>query len=108
MVADDKQFAQATERRRAELAVGDVPAELRCPMTNALFRNAVLLPCCGASVSDDAISQALVDDGAGAGATCVLCQTSGVRIDEVLPNRQLRDAVTAFLKDNKAGGAAAN
>ena len=34
-----------------------MPEELRCSVTKSLFRDAVLLPCCGVSVSDDAIGQ---------------------------------------------------
>ena len=104
MVADDAQFLRTTEKSKAVLDSAALPDELRCPITKTLFRNAVLLPCCGASVSDDAIAQALVEDAGGAGATCVLCETKGVRIDEVLPNRQLRDAVAAFLADAQSQG----
>jgi len=38
-----------------------VPEELSCPVSQSLFRDAVLLPCCGISVSDDAIGQARID-----------------------------------------------
>ena len=48
-------------KHQAQLDAEQVPEELRCPVTNSLFRHAVLLPCCGASVSDDAIGQARFD-----------------------------------------------
>ena len=119
MVADTDTFNKARdaakqgERERAVEA--EVPAELRCPVSRSLLRNAVLLPCCGASVSDDAIGTALVEGtvaeweatDAAAGATCTLCGTQGVRVDEVIPNRQLRAAVAAYLDDLKGSGRAA-
>ena len=105
MVADEAQFAKATERRRDHLEDVAVPEELKCPVTHTLFRNAVLLPCCGASVSDDAIAQALVEDASGNGATCSLCGRGGVSVDEVLPNQQLRAAVTAFQNDVRGAAA---
>ena len=45
-------------KHQAQLDAEQVPEELRCPVTKRLFRDAVLLPCCGVSVSDDAIGQA--------------------------------------------------
>ena len=45
-------------KHQAQLDAEQVPEELRCPVTMRLFRDAVLLPCCGVSVSDDAIGQA--------------------------------------------------
>ena len=104
MVSDDATFKKQVEKKQVVIDQASVPAELKCPVTQALFRNAVLLPCCGASVSDDAIALALRDDSAGAGATCVLCGTQGVKQDEVMPNRQLRDAVAAFMADVQGGG----
>ncbi|KAL1519430.1 hypothetical protein AB1Y20_022953 [Prymnesium parvum] len=101
MVADESQFVKATKDSSSKVDDADVPEELRCPVTRKLFRNAVLLPCCGASVSDNAVSQALIDEGGAAGATCVLCGTQGVAVDELVPNRQMRDAVDAFLEDVK-------
>ncbi|KAL3928980.1 MAG: hypothetical protein SGPRY_002162, partial [Prymnesium sp.] len=110
MVADEQQFAKATRESGAKVDDASVPAELRCPMTHRLFHNAVLLPCCGSSVSDDAVAITLVYKEGEAegdeGATCVLCGTTGVAVDEVIPNRQLRDAVEAYLEDVKGNAAA--
>ena len=116
MVADTDTFNKARdaakqgERERAVEA--EVPAELRCPVSRSLLRNAVLLPCCGASVSDDAIGTALVEGtvaeweatDAAAGATCTLCGTQGVRVDEVIPNHiiQLEGAGRRLNSDIRA------
>eukprot|EP00900_Chrysochromulina_parva_P002192 jgi/Chrpa1/11974/Chrysochromulina_OHIO_Genome00003768-RA len=101
MVADDSQFFHLTERRKDHLDLSAVPNELKCPISKRLLRDAVLLPCCGASVCNDAVGQALVDDGSGAGATCVLCQSAGVSIDDIVPNKNVRMLVAAFENDKR-------
>ena len=75
-----------------------MPEHLKCPITGSLCRNAVVLPCCGASVSNDALHLALREDehGVARGATCALCRTAGVFAGDVVPNRQLRGWVEAF------------
>ena len=55
MLADDAQFMRTVSKGQPQLDTANVPEELKCPITKVLFRSAVLLPCCGASVSDDAM-----------------------------------------------------
>ena len=90
MTPDEARFDKHQAKHQAQLDAEQVPEELKCPVTNSLFRDAVLLPCCGASVSDDAVGQALLDGPCGT-ATCSQCGESGVHVDEVIPNRQLRE-----------------
>ena len=52
MVAYDTSFFRATERKKDHLEAVSVPDELKCPVTKQLFRNAVLLPCCGAGEAE--------------------------------------------------------
>ena len=51
---------QEQAKQQAQRDAEQVPEELRCPVTKSLFRDAVLLPCCGVSISDDAIGQVRV------------------------------------------------
>ena len=60
-----------------------------------------MLPCCGASVSGSALTQALVEDPASGGTRCVLCATTGVRVDEVVPNKHAREMLRALYEDVK-------
>ena len=112
MLVDDKSFNRETKKSGVRIDPTLVPEELRCPISKALFREPVVLPCCGCSVSNDLIAQALVEDASGdaVGATCALCGATGVRVDEIVPNRQLREALAAFIEDTQGedtqGGAA--
>jgi len=65
-----------------------VPDELKCPITKTLFRDPVVLPCCGASVSGDAVLQALIDDPSSDGTTCALCGTAGVKVTYIYVYRE--------------------
>lgn len=60
MVPDGSTFNKETRNavKGVRLDPKLVPEELRCPMTKGLFREPVVLPCCGASVSNDAVAQA--------------------------------------------------
>jgi hypothetical protein len=101
MVADERMFSKATSKSHEKVDAEAVPEELKCPITKKLFRDPVVLPCCGASVSGDAVLQALIDDPSSDGTTCALCGTTGVKVDEVIPNKQMRDALKAFFEDVK-------
>eukprot|EP00967_Tisochrysis_lutea_P137741 scaffold247697_cov39-Tisochrysis_lutea.AAC.1 len=101
MVADERQFSKVTSKSREKVDTEAVPEELKCPITKKLFRDPVVLPCCGASVSSDAVLQALIDDPSSDGTTCSLCGATGVKVDEVIPNKQMRDALKAFFEDVK-------
>lgn len=106
---DEKKFEKARQRRTSALATeAEVPDELRCPVSHGLFVEPVVLPCCGASVSNNVIDQALVEAADGS-STCVLCNTANVAVLDVVPNKQMREALRAYLDDvrQQSGGAPA-
>jgi len=79
-----------------------VPDYLKCPVTNRLIRAPVILPCCGRSVSADAVLVALAPDAPDVeGGTCRLCRATGVFADHAIPNRVMRGAIQAFFDDVK-------
>ncbi|KAG8469720.1 hypothetical protein KFE25_006175 [Diacronema lutheri] len=98
MVPQEHQFEEATKREPA--AGQEVPDELRCPAPTCgrLFREPVVLPCCGNSVCSECVPSVLQHDGGDEdeGARCLLCGESGVSVDALFPNRQLRSVVATF------------
>jgi hypothetical protein len=47
MVADERMFSKATSKSHEKVDAEAVPEELKCPITKKLFRDPVVLPCCG-------------------------------------------------------------
>ena len=96
MLADDVPFAQKAARQRRDLDGDGAPSCAAAVEETRSSAIAVLLPCCGASVSNETCVRAdrmfMPTSASGSGSACVLCKTTGVRIDEVCPNKQVREA----------------
>ncbi len=57
----------------------DVPAHLKCALSDTFLREAVCLPCCGRCVNDSTIRQELISKNL----KCPLCGTPNIYPDSV-------------------------
>jgi len=102
-VPNDARFLAAMAMSKRQVDPSAVPAELKCPLTKKLIHDPVVLPCCGFSVSVEVVMKALSGgtDSEAEGGTCVFCHTTGVQVDALIPNRQMREAIAVFFEDVK-------
>lgn len=70
-----------------------LPSELKCSLCNLFFKEAVMIPCCQHSFCEKCISQVLV-----AKVRCPKCSSSKCRVEDLLPNLSLRQAIEHFLE----------
>ncbi|KAL6970663.1 RING-type E3 ubiquitin transferase [Sarracenia purpurea var. burkii] len=71
----------------------DFPSELKCSLCNTFFKEAVMIPCCQHSFCDKCIRVVLHEK-----ATCPKCYSRKCRIEDLLPNLSLRQAIEHFLE----------
>ncbi|XP_077240388.1 uncharacterized protein LOC143881291 [Tasmannia lanceolata] len=71
----------------------ELPAELRCSLCNTIFKEAVMIPCCQHSFCDKCIRLVLVEKE-----RCPKCSSTKCRLDDLLPNVSLRQAIEHFLE----------
>ncbi|XP_073103395.1 uncharacterized protein [Elaeis guineensis] len=71
----------------------DLPPELRCSLCNAIFKEAVMIPCCQHSFCDKCIRSALFER-----ARCPMCSSTKCTVKDLLPNLSLRQAIEHFLE----------
>ena len=86
-----------------------VPPDLQCPLCGELFREAVIIPCCGKSFCDSCIRPRLLEETLSSGnalGTCPECKRDGISPDSLIPNLNLRQAVLNFRNKSSFGGAA--
>ena len=55
------------------------PDHLKCPVSQKLLGNAVMLPCCHQSVDDERIRQILINNSF----VCPLCKATSITLDKV-------------------------
>ncbi|KAH9805096.1 hypothetical protein KPL71_002316 [Citrus sinensis] len=72
---------------------GNFPSELKCSLCNTLFKEAVMIPCCQHSFCEKCIRLVLVEK-----ARCPKCFSSKCRLEDLLPNVSLRQAIEHFLE----------
>jgi len=70
-----------------------VPDDLRCPLCEKLFKDAVSIPCCGESYCDECIRNYLLKETKMQCPNCHKEQSP----DNLVPNKQLRQAVEQHL-----------
>lgn len=77
------------------------PEDLLCSICKGIFRDAVMIPCCGSSFCDECIRTALLESDDN---ECPECNEKGTSPGSLIPNRFLRTNVAAFLTDSNATG----
>ncbi|KAA8546216.1 hypothetical protein F0562_003045 [Nyssa sinensis] len=71
----------------------DLPSELKCPLCNTFFKEAVMIPCCQHSFCGKCICLVLSEK-----ARCPKCSSSKCRVEDLLPNLSLRQAIEHFIE----------
>ncbi|KAF5188900.1 hypothetical protein FRX31_021521 [Thalictrum thalictroides] len=71
----------------------DLPSELRCSLCNTIFQEAVMITCCQHSFCEKCIQLVLVEKG-----RCPKCSSTKCRVEDLLPNLSLRQAIEHFLE----------
>ncbi|KAM0968073.1 hypothetical protein ACFX13_016802 [Malus domestica] len=80
--------ATALDTQHANLS-----SELKCSLCNAFFKEAVMIPCCQHSFCEKCISQVLREK-----TRCPKCLLTKCRVEDLLPNVSLRQAIEHFLE----------
>lgn len=73
-----------------------VPPELQCSLCTKMMTDAMLIPCCQRSFCNDCIRDALKKKK-----KCPICGKKKMIYDNLLPNRDLRRAIDAYLRNMK-------
>lgn len=71
----------------------EVPEDLICAICKGIFKDAVMIPCCGSSFCDECVRTALLESEDN---ECPDCKEKGTSPGSLIPNRFLRNAVAAF------------
>lgn len=71
----------------------EIPDDLICAICKGIFKDAVMIPCCGSSFCDDCVRTALLESEEN---ECPDCKEKGTSPGSLIPNRFLRNAVVAF------------
>lgn len=71
----------------------EIPEDLICTICKGIFKDAVMIPCCGSSFCDECVRTALLESEEN---ECPDCKEKGTSPGSLIPNRFLRNAVAAF------------
>ncbi|RUS30822.1 hypothetical protein BC938DRAFT_478920, partial [Jimgerdemannia flammicorona] len=72
-----------------------VRSDLECPICKGLFREAVVIPCCGTTYCDECIRVWLLEKEF----TCESCGMGDRDLDGLVPNVDVRESVDAYLRE---------
>ncbi|KAL2489592.1 E3 ubiquitin ligase PARAQUAT TOLERANCE 3-like [Forsythia ovata] len=75
------------------VALQNFPFELKCSLCNTFFKDAVMIPCCQHSFCEKCIRLALIEKG-----RCPKCFSSKCKVEDLLPNLSLRQAIEHCLE----------
>ncbi|KAI9826190.1 MAG: hypothetical protein M1826_006705 [Phylliscum demangeonii] len=70
---------------------------LQCPTDKRLFIDPTKTPCCKRTYCNDCITNALIEGDL----TCPGCQSEGILIDDLVPDKEVAAEVKAYLKDKE-------
>ncbi|MCL7024313.1 hypothetical protein MKW94_029165, partial [Papaver nudicaule] len=90
---EHKKLNEVVDERSLVISKADLPSELRCSLCNSIFKEAVMIPCCQHSFCDKCIRSVLVEK-----ARCPKCSSPKCKVEDLLPNVSLRQAIEHFLE----------
>lgn len=74
-----------------------IPEELKCPVCQELFKDAVMMPCCAQAVCDECARNFLIHEDNPEGKCVLACEDeSKISPEDLIPNRSLRNKVNDF------------
>jgi protein MPE1 len=72
-----------------------VKKEFECPLCSGLFREAVIITCCGITFCDECIRQELLDKDF----VCPKCGAKDQALDSLIPNLGVRQSVNHYVSE---------
>lgn len=90
-VRNEPQEQQFVEEKR------EIPEEIICTICKGIFRDAVMVPCCGSSFCDECVRTALLESE---NSECPDCNEKDTSPGALIPNRFLRKSVSDFLAES--------
>lgn len=96
---DNPPSKETTEQHKIIEQKLEPPEDLLCSICKGIFKDAVMIPCCGSSFCDECIRTALLETD---DSECPECAEKGTSPGSLIPNRFLRTNVAAFLSDSNA------
>lgn len=97
--SSDKDVAIADQQAQFINEKREIPEELLCSICKNIFKDAVMIPCCGSSFCDECIRTALLESDDN---ECPDCSEKGTSPGSLIPNRFLRNAVATFHSDSNS------
>ncbi|XP_024022695.1 E3 ubiquitin ligase PQT3-like isoform X2 [Morus notabilis] len=88
-----EEMKRVEDAKATTLQNDNLPPELKCSICNSFFKEAVMIPCCQHSFCQKCIHQVLLEN-----ARCPKCFSAKCRIEDLLPNVSLRQAIEHFLE----------
>ncbi|KAM1464090.1 hypothetical protein ACFXTO_043800 [Malus domestica] len=90
---DDMNVERVGSANPLDTGHANLSTELKCSLCNAYFKEAVMIPCCQHSFCEKCISQVLREKS-----RCPKCFSTKCRVEDLLPNVSLRQAIEHFLE----------
>lgn len=92
-VEEDKNLEKVFDANPPAMQNADFPSELKCSLCDSFFKEAVMIPCCQHSFCQKCIHLVLLEKG-----RCPKCLSTRCRVEDLLPNVSLRQAIEHFLE----------
>ncbi|VFQ84741.1 unnamed protein product [Cuscuta campestris] len=102
-VGEQNLVGEATTEWKFKKEPADLPVEFKCPLCNTFFKEAVLIPCCQHSFCKKCISFVLLEKK-----ICPICFSIKCKVEDLLPNLSLRQAIEHFFGSQVLGTGSPN
>ncbi|VFQ60774.1 unnamed protein product [Cuscuta campestris] len=102
-VGEQNLVGEATAEWKFKKEPSDLPVEFKCPLCNTFFKEAVLIPCCQHSFCKKCISFVLLEKK-----ICPICFSIKCKVEDLLPNLSLRQAIEHFFGSQVLGTGSPN
>jgi E3 ubiquitin-protein ligase RBBP6 len=88
---------EPVEQQFVEKKPREIPEEIICTICKGIYRDAVMVPCCGSSFCDECVRTALLESENN---ECPDCNEKDTSPGALIPNRFLRKSVADFLAES--------
>ncbi|XP_062159185.1 E3 ubiquitin ligase PQT3-like isoform X3 [Alnus glutinosa] len=92
-VEEDTNIEKVVDTSPPAMQNVNLPSELKCSLCDSFFKEAVMIPCCQHSFCQKCIRLVLLEK-----TRCPKCFSTRCRVDDLLPNVSLRQAIEHFLE----------
>lgn len=92
-VEEDTNIERVVDTNPPAMQNADLRSELKCSLCDSFFKEAVMIPCCQHSFCQKCIRLVLLEKR-----RCPKCFSTRCRVDDLLPNVSLRQAIEHFLE----------